>query len=68
MDCSPPGSSVHGVFQARVLEWGSIALTVKKRRQAHRYIENKLVVTSGERKWKRDKVGGRGSRGANYCV
>ena len=24
MDCSPPGSSVHGVFQARVLEWGAI--------------------------------------------
>ena len=21
MDCSPPGSSVHGVFQARILEW-----------------------------------------------
>ena len=25
MDCSPPGSSVHGSFQARVLEWGAIA-------------------------------------------
>ena len=25
MDCSPPGSSVHGVFQARVLELGVIA-------------------------------------------
>ena len=22
MDCSPPGSSAHGIFQARVLEWG----------------------------------------------
>jgi len=21
MDCSPPGSSIHGIFQARVLEW-----------------------------------------------
>ena len=21
MDCSPPGSSVHGIFQARILEW-----------------------------------------------
>ena len=27
MDCSPPGSSVHGVFQARVLEWGAIAFS-----------------------------------------
>ena len=25
MDCSPPGSSVHGIFQTRVLEWGAIA-------------------------------------------
>ena len=25
VDCSLPGSSVHGVFQARVLEWGAIA-------------------------------------------
>ena len=24
MDCSPPGSSDHGIFQARVLEWGAI--------------------------------------------
>ena len=27
MDCSPPGSSVHGAFQARVLEWGAIAFS-----------------------------------------
>ena len=27
MDCSPPGSSVHGIFQARVLEWGVIAFS-----------------------------------------
>ena len=26
MDCNLPGSSVHGIFQARVLEWGAIAL------------------------------------------
>ena len=24
MDCSLPGSSIHGIFQARVLEWGTI--------------------------------------------
>ena len=28
MDCSPPGSSIHGIFQARVLEWGAIAFSV----------------------------------------
>ena len=30
MDCSPPGSSVHGIFQARVLEWGAIAFSAMK--------------------------------------
>ena len=27
MDCSPPGSSIHGIFQARGLEWGAIAFS-----------------------------------------
>ena len=27
MDCSLPGSSTHGIFQARVLEWGAIAFS-----------------------------------------
>ena len=29
MDCSPPGSSIHGTFQARVLEWGAIAFSYR---------------------------------------
>ena len=28
MDCSPPGFSVHGILQARILEWGAIAWKV----------------------------------------
>ena len=27
MDCSPPGSSIHGIFQARILEWGAISFS-----------------------------------------
>ena len=27
MDCSPSGSSIHGIFQARVVEWGAIAFS-----------------------------------------
>jgi len=27
MDCSPPGSSIHGIFWATVLEWGAIAFS-----------------------------------------
>ena len=29
MDCSLPGSSVHGIFQARILDWGAFAFSVK---------------------------------------
>ena len=32
MDCSPPGSSIHGIFQARVLEWGAIAFSTHRAR------------------------------------
>ena len=36
MDCSLPGSSVHGMFQARVLEWVAITfLDIKKRWQEY---------------------------------
>ena len=28
MDCSLPGSSIHGIFQARILEWAAIAFSV----------------------------------------
>ena len=33
MDCRPPGSSIHGIFQARVLEWGAIAFSVRAGRR-----------------------------------
>ena len=29
MDCSLPGASIHGIFQARVLEWGAIAFSIQ---------------------------------------
>ena len=29
MDCSAPGSSIHGIFQARVLEWGAVAISTR---------------------------------------
>ena len=31
MDCSLPGSSIQGIFQARVLEWGAIAFSDTRR-------------------------------------
>ena len=35
MDFSPPGSSIHGIFQARVLEWGAIAFSSQDARLRH---------------------------------
>ena len=32
MDCSLPGSSTHGIFQARVLEWVAIAFSMREKR------------------------------------
>ena len=40
MDCNPPGSSIHGIFQARVLEWGAIAFSVWQDSQL--YYQKKL--------------------------
>ena len=34
MDCSLSGSSIHGIFQARVLEWGAIAFSYSKARKS----------------------------------
>ena len=38
MDCSLPGSSTHGIFQARVLEWGAIAFSSQQRADAGNYL------------------------------
>ena len=35
MDCSLPGSSIHGIFQARVLEWGAIAFSEESLRMKY---------------------------------
>ena len=40
MDCSPPGSSIHGIFQARVLEWGAIAFSASLPRSSYLYIKS----------------------------
>ena len=44
MDCSPPGSSVHGIFQARTLEWGAISKVMLKILQARlqQYVNHEL--------------------------
>ena len=42
MYCSPPGSSIHGIFQAKVLDWGAIAFSAKRSREgAKSFLLNK---------------------------
>ena len=45
MDCSLPGSSVYGIFQARVLEWGAIAFS-NYMYDTPQFLK-KLVITEG---------------------
>ena len=42
MDCSLPGSSIHGIFQARVLEWGAIAFS----RCGTEELQNQAVIST----------------------
>ena len=49
MDCSTPGSSVHGICQARVLEWGAIASS-RKHRYRQSYLQSKNRDTDVENK------------------
>ena len=44
MDCSLPGSSIHGIFQARVLEWGPIAFSTNIFNKDLKEIKNKQKV------------------------
>ena len=47
MDCSPLGSSVHGIFQARVLEWGAFAFSNIKARAPKSYEQNWISILIG---------------------
>ena len=44
MNCSPPGSSVHGICQARVLEWGATAFSSGKAATSHLGIISLFLV------------------------
>ena len=63
MDCSLPGSSAHGIFQARVLEWGASALLLNQRNTVetvysllspslHEMLEKAMAPHSSTLAWK----------------
>ena len=48
MDCSLPGSSIHGIFQARVLEWGAIAFSeFKESNQCFSFFRKRMLMAVG---------------------
>ena len=51
MDCRLPGSSVHGIFQARVLEWDAIAFSAQVRMAIIKKIYRQQML---ERVWRKD--------------
>ena len=63
MDCSPPGSFIHGIFQARVLEWVAIAFSKLSLGQTNLRVE---PLTNGVNHRKKAKV--RPSRRKGFCI
>ena len=55
MDCGPPGSSIHGIFQARVLEWDAIAFSNKVSKTQCKYLTSTYLfqpnIIIGGIKW-----------------
>ena len=56
MDCRPPGSSVHGIFQARVLEWGAIANLVNWILTEHDLMKSPILRMNDRGERKRNKI------------
>ena len=54
MVCSLPGSSIHGIFQARVLEWGAIAFSNPIYETAKETLMYRTVFWT---LWERERVG-----------
>ena len=51
MDCSLPGSSIHGIFQTRVLEWGAIAFSAFKQQEEANYKCPMFFLLHTKLKW-----------------
>ena len=48
MDCSLPGFSIHGIFKARVLEWGAIAFSKKTEEICSKSQRQEVAEPAGE--------------------
>ena len=52
MDCSQPGSTIHGIFQARILEWVAISLTLKLLLGQEDPLEKEMEIHPSTIAWK----------------
>ena len=52
IDCSPSGSSVHGILQARILEWVVISFSMGSFQPRH-MTRNVWIVAEGQRMWEK---------------
>ena len=66
MDCSLPGSSIHGIFQARVLEWGAIAFSTLDIERGLKLITDLIFKPMTLKGMRKDTLG-RGSIGKSTC-
>jgi len=56
MDCSLPGSSVHGIFQARVLKWVAISFSRTHQIYAPDIINEKIQLFIFKKKWEMPRM------------
>ena len=47
VDCSPPGSSIRGIFQASVLEWGAIAFSSSRAYHMYNFLSSECRLLRG---------------------
>ena len=72
MDCSLPGSSVHGIFQARILEWGAIAFSVTNHERNANPSHNELSLYTCQNDYPHKNTNnkcrqGCGEKGTHVC-
>ena len=54
VDCSPPGSSVHGIIQARILEWVAISFFKEKKEREMKKCLEEVAFEASSQEWRHE--------------